>query len=280
VSVLAEQPLDEAMQVRLDSLVATLAPVRAALVSHPVYTDLNSLPRLRLFMQHHVFAVWDFMSLLKWLQRELTCVTLPWLPQGDPQTRRLINEIVLGEECDQDGSGGYISHFEMYLDAMRDCQADTLPIRTLVDNLAAGTSLTEALQHPSIPACARDFTQATFQIIATNSPPAVAAAFALGREDLIPDMFRAIVEDSNALPSSLARLKLYLHRHIELDGDEHTPMALRMLALLCGDNDDSWREATEAALFSLTARQQLWNGVAAQFAVVGQDHDDVRQLHS
>jgi hypothetical protein len=77
-----------------------LAPHRAALLAHPVYHEIDRLEALRRFMEHHVFAVWDFMSLLKALQRQLSCVTVPWLPAVDPLGSRLVNEFVLAEESD------------------------------------------------------------------------------------------------------------------------------------------------------------------------------------
>jgi alcohol dehydrogenase len=68
---------------QLERLRARLAPLRAALAGHPVYGRINGPAPLRLFMEHHVFAVWDFMSLLKALQRRLCCNDVPWLPPAD-----------------------------------------------------------------------------------------------------------------------------------------------------------------------------------------------------
>ncbi len=267
MSALADSPLSPAAQQRLTAMQAALAPYREVLVTHPVYREIDSLPRLRIFMQHHVLAVWDFMSLLKWLQAELTCVQVPWRPKGDPITRRLINEIVLAEESDIDGADAFASHFEMYLAAMADCQADVAPVLGLVERITAGNPVRTALNaDAAIPPAARQFVESTFHLIDSNAPHVVAAAFALGREDLIPDMFRAIVDDlDQALPARLSRFQTYLDRHIELDGDEHTPLALRMLASLCGDDDVRWHEATEGAKASLIARRGLWDGVIASF---------------
>ena len=102
----------------IERLQQSLRPLRDQLFNHEVYRSIKTPDDLRTFMEHHVFAVWDFMSLLKALQRHLTGVTIPWLPQGDRNARRLINEIVLDEESDEDGEGGYISHFELYRAAM------------------------------------------------------------------------------------------------------------------------------------------------------------------
>jgi hypothetical protein len=99
-------------------LKSALAADRAALVEHSLYARLTGLRDVRVFMEHHVFAVWDFMSLLKSLQREVTCVGVPWVPRGDPTVRRLVNEIVLAEESDDGVRETYTSHFELYRAAM------------------------------------------------------------------------------------------------------------------------------------------------------------------
>src|SRR5882757_3095839 len=90
---------------------AAIALPRQALFNHPVYRDIRGVGALRTFMEYHVFAVWDFMSLLKALQQRLCCVTVPWLPNEPSLGSRLVNEIIVAEETDEDGDGGYISHF-------------------------------------------------------------------------------------------------------------------------------------------------------------------------
>src|SRR5258706_12052917 len=97
---------------------------RKSVTGHPIYGALKNHDAIVTFMEHHVFAVWDFMSLLKSLQRNLTCVELPWVPTGPTGSRRLINDIVLVEESDLLG-GGFISHFELYLNGMDEAGADT-----------------------------------------------------------------------------------------------------------------------------------------------------------
>src|SRR4029453_16481194 len=78
---------------------------REAVVKHALYANLDTHDSLVTFMEHHVFAVWDFMSLLKSLQQHLTCVTVPWIPTGPSGSRRLINDIVMVEESDALGDG-------------------------------------------------------------------------------------------------------------------------------------------------------------------------------
>ena len=117
-----------------------LGDARERLVRHRIYGLVNSAARLRRFMESHVFAVWDFQSLLKAMQQRLTCTSIPWVPTADAEARRLVNEIVLDEESDALPEGGSASHFELYLHGMRNAGADTGPIDRMIETLRAGVS--------------------------------------------------------------------------------------------------------------------------------------------
>jgi hypothetical protein len=248
----------------INRLYSEIGADRAAVISHPVYHALRDGADVSTFMQHHVFAVWDFMSLLKSLQRDLTSIELPWVPRGTAAARRLINEIVLVEESDELGDG-YISHFELYLNGMAEAGADTVPIAAFLDLLDTGTPVIEALEKAAAPAPARAFVGTTWDIIEHAPLHCRAAAFAFGREDLIPDMFdRVVAIDAEA--GRLTTFRDYLARHIEVDGEQHTPMAMRMLADVCGDDDVKWAECTAVIRTALQARVRLWDGIAAALA--------------
>lgn len=244
---------------------ARVAPLKAALAAHPVYAALQGIEDVRTFMQHHVYAVWDFMSLLKALQRDLTCVSVPWKPAGSASTRRFVNSIVLEEESDE-ADGRPASHYELYLDAMREVGADTKPIERFVKSISGLDSLGEALARKDVPPAARAFVTTTFDFIATGKPHVVAAAFTYGREEPIPDMFRALLAGLARQGAKLDTMTLYLERHIDLDEHDHGPMAQAMLAELCGKDRSKWREAADAAAQALEARLALWTGVAEQIA--------------
>jgi len=238
---------------------ARLAPLRHRLAVHPLYAAIRTPRDLRVFMESHVYAVWDFMSLLKALQRALTCVEVPWVPSPLAASRRFINEIVLGEESDV-YQGRSASHFELYLEAMAQAGAETAAIQAAVAQGRLGKVVLEG-----IPAAARGFVETTFRVIREGSIAAQAAAFTFGREDAIPAMFRSLVRDLNReMGGDLDRFVWYLERHIEVDGDEHGPLALRMIADLCGDNAALWDEAALAAEEALTARLALWDGILEQ----------------
>ena len=212
-------------------------------------------------MQYHIFAVWDFMSLLKALQNNLTCVAVPWFPTGSADTRFLINEIVVGEESDVDSTGIRKSHFELYLDAMRQCGADTRLIEKFIAVLKATNNFTTAYNSSAAPPEARAFVDFTFEIIRSNKAYLQSAIFTFGREDLIPGMFMSMVNDINKkIPGSISIFKYYLERHIEVDGGHHSHLALQMTANLCGSNEQYWKEAEDAVIASLQKRIQLWDG--------------------
>jgi len=250
------------MNSNINNINLQIATLRNQVVNHRVYKQINGLSELRLFMEYHIYAVWDFMSLLKALQINLTCTTLPWFPVGNAKTRQLINEIVAGEESDLDKRGDIKSHFELYLDAMEQVGANTQPIRNFIFALQEGKNFAEAYQIANVPLAAQQFIDSTFSIIAENKNHVTAAAFTFGREDLIPNMFHSIINDLNsANPDQITIFKYYLDRHIEIDGDHHSHLALEMISELCGTNEIAWQEALAVAKIALQERINLWDSV-------------------
>jgi hypothetical protein len=250
---------------RITRLKQEIELLREQLIAHELYRNINTLDNLHTFMQHHIFAVWDFMSLLKALQQNLTCTTLPWMPVGNANTRYLINEIVTGEESDIDHTGERTSHFELYLKAMQQAGCDTSAIVSLFQQLSKQKDVNMALENADMPHAAREFVKHTFEVIATNQSFLQAAVFTFGREDLIPGMFIEMVKKLNGqLPGKVEILLYYLERHIEVDGDHHSQLAYQMTAELCGDDDSKWAAATMAVKQALQARIALWDGILAE----------------
>lgn len=241
-----------------------IEPLREQILKHPLYGSLKTLDDLKRFMEFHIFAVWDFMSLLKALQRQLTSVDEAWIPTESKLARRLINEIVLAEESDEDEAGLPASHYELYLDAMRQAGANTRPVLHFINTVRRRFRLPDILRfnlaelEPDILA----FLQANYTIVRRGKVHEMAAAFTFGREDLIPDMFTEIVKELHAgLPGQLDAFVYYLDRHIELDGDEHGPMALKMITELCGTDEQKWIEAEDSCVEALEARLRLWDAI-------------------
>ncbi len=251
------------MELSARGIETELALQRRALCGHPIYASVTTVADLRLFMEHHVFAVWDFMSLLKWLQHSLTCTAVPWVPSENNEGARLINEIVLGEESDELQSGGYASHFEMYREAMVGIGASTAAIDRFVALVRSGESVSTALHQSEAPPAAAEFVRDTFTVLAGTDVRAIAAAFAFGREDILPDLFERVCSDSQFVRAdpSLEEFRYYLDRHIELDGDTHGPMASRLIEVLCGGDARSWEVVRKAASDALSARERLWDGI-------------------
>jgi len=242
--------------------------LRARMLEHPLYARLQTLENLRVFMEHHVFAVWDFMSLVKTLQQRLTCMNVPWVPQGEPAVRALINQIVLGEESDRSPDGRSSSHFELYLEAMHEAGAATAAMDEFIRLLCDGVEVEAALAAVRAPECVRDFVGGSFQVIREGKIHAVAAAFTYGREDLIPSMFGELVASLNTqFPGRVETLRYYLNRHIQLDGDEHGKLGRQMVASLCGTDPLRWEEAREAAVRALEQRLTLWDGITAAVGI-------------
>ena len=248
---------------RLEAIELQLEPFRNQLKSHPLYSTLYNMDDVAVFMEKHVFAVWDFMSLLKALQNHLTNVNVPWTPKGGGATARFINEIVMAEESDINELGIPMSHYEMYLDAMHQVKADTSAIKLFVNAIENGNSIETAAKRIDLEAPILEFIQFTMEVVSSNKPHCIASAFTFGREDVIPDMFLEIVSQSQTQDNdkTYGKLLYYLNRHIELDGDEHGPISLKMVAELCGEDTTKWEEVLETAKDALKFRLKLWDHI-------------------
>ncbi len=243
---------------------SAVEPLSEELESHKVFTNLNTLDELRIFMEHHVFAVWDFMSLLKKLQEIYVPHGSPWIPNSNGNVVRFINEIVMEEESDQSyGSDGekYSSHFEIYLQAMKEVGASTNLIGDFLSSVRLD-GIEKALSK-DIPEPSREFMKYTFSLIERGKGHEIAASFAIGRESIVPVMFKRILEQTNISAEQAPVFHYYLERHAHLDGEHHGPMALRLLDDLCANDEQKEKEVISEVQASLGARITLWDGVLA-----------------
>jgi hypothetical protein len=236
---------------------------KETLLHHTLYEKVKTLDDLHQFLECHVYAVWDFMSLLKALQSKLTCTTTPWFASANPETRYLINEIVLAEESDLTIDGKRLSHFEMYVDAMKDCGAKTTEIDDFLQNLTETKNVFITIKQSNLHPNTKAFLDFTFRVIEEGKAHKIAAAFTFGREDLIPNMFTEILKNfqQNFPETDLSKLIYYFERHIELDADEHGPMAMQMINELCGNDTKKWIEVEEVSVLALDKRIGLWDAI-------------------
>lgn len=250
----------------IQSINQSIQTQKEQLLHHPLYAQIQNIDDLRHFLEGHVYAVWDFMSLLKALQMKLTCTTTPWFASANPEMRYLINEIVLAEESDMGLDGKRQSHFEMYLEAMQACGANTQDVTVFLESVIAMQNIFVSIRisdlHPKI----KDFLDFTFRVIEQGKPHEIAAAFTFGREDLIPEMFTEILKNlkANFPEVDLSKLIYYFERHIELDADEHGPMAMQMISGLCGEDTQKWKEVETVSRQALEKRIGLWDAIEAQ----------------
>lgn len=244
---------------------AIISDLQIQLQQHPLYTDIKTTHSLKIFMSHHIYSVWDFMSLLKYLQHVLAPSSVPWIPRGNPNVRGFINQIVLGEESDiglpdANNKETYISHFELYCAAMREIGADPSVAIQFI-NIAIAQGIDTALTSNLAPPAAQTFMRSTFEFIHTNKPHVIAAVFAFGREHIIPNMFRALLAKMSITAAQAPAFHYYLERHIHLDETSHAPLALQMVNELIGNDAIKAQEAIQAAQLAVQARLQFWDGI-------------------
>jgi hypothetical protein len=235
---------------------------------HPLTSrqSINSLDDLKIFMSNHVYAVWDFMCLVKQLQHHLAPSGSPWTPIYSATGRRWINEIVLGEESDITIDGGNASHFESYLIAMEEIGIDTSWMQSWPDYVRQ-VGWEAAIQNPQVPEPAKFFMTTTKKFVDSNKPWIICAALALGREDLLPEQFQSVLTQLETARIPSRRFSWYLARHVEIDGTQHGPAARQLLEELCADDIIKQQEATQAALEAIQAREQYWNLIMRNYSI-------------
>lgn len=250
---------------RIDQVKERIAPIRYQLLEHRLYQAIKTVEHLRIFAEHHVFAVWDFMSLLKSLQNRLCCNHVPWMPSRFPAASHLINEIVRDEESDVRPDGSVLSHFEMYSQAVKAFGANLDTMEHFSELIRDGVAVHEALDRASVPAPQAHFVTSTFEVIQFGDTCCIASAFTFGREDLLPDVFMQLVDELNDTGNGeLGLFHYYLQRHIALDGEDHGHRAIALIEEVCGDDHRAWRATEAAAKFALRSRLHLWDAILAR----------------
>ena len=236
---------------------------KAILNNHSLLTTdlIQTEQDLRVFMEHHVYAVWDFMSLAKSLQHAICPSSNIWIPSRlQRRCGRFINEIILAEESDLAPFGqASTSHFDLYLMSMAELGANTQAVTEFIRQVEKQGL--DALNSTDIPAPASEFMQSTFEFIATGKPHVIASVFAFGREDVIPDMFTRMCNQLDYSELQYPRFRYYLDRHIEVDGDDHGPAAISMIEELCDNDPIKIIEAEQAGIAAITARIRFWDSI-------------------
>jgi hypothetical protein len=234
------------------------------LENHPllVTNTIQTVDDLKTFMEHHVFAVWDFMSLAKALQHRICPSGDIWIPnRKQRKLGRFINEIILSEESDVDPfNDSYICHFDLYCQAMAEIGANTEPITKFLQSVEKD-GIDFALVDSWIPEPSEKFMRNTFDTIQRGKVHEIAAAFTYGRETVIPAMFRRLANQLNINAVEAPRFNYYLERHVEVDKDDHGPFALKLMEELCENHPLKIIEAENTAVESIQARIEFWSQV-------------------
>ena len=251
----------------MNSITQNLEPLKNRLRNHSLYSKIKDVDDLKIFSNAHVYAVWDFMSLLKFLQINLTSISIPWFPSKNTTTAKLINEIVAGEETDEDQEGQPVSHFEMYIDSIEEFGLDTSEIIKNLNTLNNIETIDKDIDKLDIKSYVKDFLKFTFSVIKRGKIHEVASVFTFGREDLIPDLFIPLIEGINSENNDLNKLIYYFKRHIEVDGDMHGPMSMEMLSYLCDNDQTKISESALIAEKALLARISLWDGIENEIKI-------------
>ena len=239
-----------------------ISVLKNKIYKHKLFHKRLETRHVRYFMESHIFSVWGFMSVLKSLQFSLSRNSLPWVPTENTRNglTSFINEIVLSEESDYIEGIGYVSHFEIYLEAMKEIGADSSKILKLIDCINREDSAYEIINNLDILDEVKDFVKFDLDTALSEDLPKIVGSFTLGREKVIPNMFEHIVQ-SVANANATNKFTTYLSRHIDIDGDRHGPLSSKLLDKLCS-SDKNLEVAYQAGIDSLNLRLKVWDKIS------------------
>lgn len=239
----------------------TIEPLLNELNSHIIYKSMHSIDDLRGFMSIHVFAVWDFMNYVKALQKEFTSTGVPFIIK-DPKISRFINEINIDEETDKEVDGcGHISHVSLYLRAMKEISADSSKFDEFYNKIVRSGSLDyeEIFRELNLPNCLQEFLLHNRNIVESDDKIKIASQFLYGREKIIPNMFKNIIDDFKLDKKESETFIYYMERHIEVDGDSHGPLSEELIDILIDDDEYNYHTVLYNAQEAILTRIKLWD---------------------
>lgn len=228
-------------------------------VEHPIFPRLKSLEAVKVFMEHHIWCVWDFMYLAKSVHSSLSGRGA-WSPSPCPETLADFNDILATEETDIGPTGKLGSHFEFFVEAMEQAGADTIPVRAFQRQVELGEAPLLAMRKSKAPTSAIQFVSATMND-ASGPTHIRAASFCLAREDLVPRLLRRLRRYVPWNHPRLEMLKWYVDRHIELDTVHHGPTGRRILAAVIAGDSNRRAEASAAAELAIAARVKYLDAI-------------------
>ena len=243
-----------------------LNDLKQEIIAHPLFANKLEPRHICKFMESHIFAVWGFMSILKSLQKLITPNNLPWMPNKNTMNGlvNFVNEIILCEESDYIEGIGYISHFEIYLLAMKNMGARTDQLDKLTSIIADKGYNKKYLDDIDASDEVKSFLKHDMEVSMNGTLPEIVGAFTLGREKVIPNMFGYILPAIKETSTS-GHLITYLERHIDIDGDRHGPLSMKLLDASCDKNQLSLAYAT--AVKSLELRLLVWDKVHEDISI-------------
>ena len=168
-----------------------------SLYNHTLYSSIKNSDHIRIYMHNQVWCVWDFMTLVKSIQLKLMPPSILWQPPKYPTLGAYIYEVLLTEETDNSiRQNENASHFQTYLEAMKQSKVDTKSIDKFISLLLKGKDFDTAIKNCGVHKEAKEFVENTYGF-ANSALHIATSVFCLSREGVIPGMFNSLLSNLN-----------------------------------------------------------------------------------